>query len=73
MSPRQVHEAIRQLPAQQRQLIELVYWKGCSASEVAAHLDIPLGTVRAQARLALIDLSRLLERSELQSLGSPLS
>jgi RNA polymerase sigma-70 factor (ECF subfamily) len=56
-----VHQALRQLPAEQRELIALVYWGGHSPSEVAAELDLPPATVEARIRDALGRLADLLE------------
>ena len=56
-----VHQALRQLPAEQRELIALVYWGGRSPSEVAAELCLPAETVAARTRAALTQLADLLE------------
>jgi RNA polymerase sigma-70 factor (ECF subfamily) len=56
-----VHQAIEQLPERQRTVIELLYWRGLSQSEVAARSGVPLGTVKTRTRGALLQLARLLE------------
>jgi RNA polymerase sigma-70 factor (ECF subfamily) len=56
-----VHRALEELPRREREVIELAYWSGMSQSEVAAYLDIPLGTVKTRTRSALARLSDLLE------------
>jgi RNA polymerase sigma-70 factor (ECF subfamily) len=48
------------LPSEQRQVIELAYFKGLSQTEVAAAVRIPLGTVKGRQRLALAKLRRVL-------------
>jgi RNA polymerase sigma-70 factor (ECF subfamily) len=61
-----VHRALETLPARERKLIELAYWGGLSQSELAAALDIPLGTVKTRTRSALTRLARVLEQEGLR-------
>ncbi len=58
---RVVREALEQIAANQRQVIELAYFRGLSQSEIAAKLDQPLGTVKTRIRLGLQNLRVLLE------------
>jgi RNA polymerase sigma-70 factor (ECF subfamily) len=56
-----IHRALEILPEHERPLIELAYWRGLSQSEIAASLDIPLGTVKTRTRSALARLADELE------------
>jgi len=56
-----VHRALAELPAAERQVIELAYWGGRSQSEIADLLGIPLGTVKTRTRSGLSRLSAVLE------------
>jgi RNA polymerase sigma-70 factor (ECF subfamily) len=49
----QVHRAVATLPETERRLIELAYWGGLSHSEIAAYVDLPLGTVKTRIRAGL--------------------
>ena len=55
-----VREALGKLPAEQRQVIELMYFGGQSQSRIAERLALPLGTVKSRT---LLGMRRL--RSEL--------
>jgi RNA polymerase sigma-70 factor (ECF subfamily) len=55
-----IQAALRELPAEQRQVLELGYFEGLSQSEIAARLNEPLGTVKSRSRAALEKLARLL-------------
>jgi RNA polymerase sigma-70 factor (ECF subfamily) len=50
---RLIAAAVAQLPPEQRETVELAYFRGLSQSEIAAKLGQPLGTVKTRARLAL--------------------
>jgi RNA polymerase sigma-70 factor (ECF subfamily) len=60
-----VHGAVSELPEHEATVIALAYWQGLSQSEVAAHLDIPLGTVKTRTRSALARLADALEDEQL--------
>jgi len=48
-----VRDTLHQMPALQREVIALAYFGGLSHSEIAQHLDVPLGTVKGRMRLGL--------------------
>jgi len=48
-----VREALRQLPDDQRLVIELSYFHGLSSSEIAEQMGSPLGTVKSRTAAAL--------------------
>jgi RNA polymerase sigma-70 factor (ECF subfamily) len=53
---RQVRTALRDLPPDQRQVIELAYFGGFSHSQIAEMLKLPAGTVKGRMRLGLTKL-----------------
>jgi RNA polymerase sigma-70 factor (ECF subfamily) len=57
-----VRSAVSQLPSDQRRALELAYFEGLSQSEIAAHLQTPLGTVKTRIRTALATLRRSVQR-----------
>jgi len=52
---------LESLPEQQREVVEALYIKELSQTEVAKLLNIPLGTVKSRLRLALSKLKNSLE------------
>jgi RNA polymerase sigma-70 factor, ECF subfamily len=51
-----VRAALGHLSAEQREIIELAYYSGMTQTEIAAHLSLPLGTVKTRTRLAMMKL-----------------
>ncbi len=49
----EVRGALGALPGEQSKVIELAYFGGFSQSEIAAMLEVPLGTVKGRMRLGL--------------------
>ena len=56
-----IRELMKQLPADQAQILAKVYMEGKSHSEVAGELDLPLGTVKSRVRLAIQKLQIRIE------------
>jgi RNA polymerase sigma-70 factor (ECF subfamily) len=57
---RLVRAALERLPAEQRETVEMAYFRGMSQTEIAAATGQPLGTVKTRARLALQKLREAL-------------
>lgn len=51
-----VRAALAELPIEQRQTIELAYFRGLSQSEIAEKTGQPLGTIKTRVRLAMAKL-----------------
>lgn len=51
-----MQEALKQLPSDQRQAIEMAFLGGLSQSEIAAELKQPLGTIKARIRRGMLSL-----------------
>lgn len=51
---------MRQLPDEQRQVLELAFFKGMTQSEIAGETAIPLGTVKTRTLLAMKKLRKAL-------------
>jgi RNA polymerase sigma-70 factor (ECF subfamily) len=61
-----VHRALDEIPESERTVLALAYWGGLSQSEIAARLDIPLGTVKTRTRSGLTRLAALLGGEDLE-------
>lgn len=57
-------EALAGLSPEQRQVLELAYYRGLSSSEIAQHIGIPMGTVKSRTRTALASLRIALRAKE---------
>jgi RNA polymerase sigma-70 factor, ECF subfamily len=64
---RMINESLRELPAAQREAIELAYFGGLSHQEIATKLNRPLGTIKTRVRLGLHKLGSLLAARGLQA------
>jgi len=53
---RLVRAALAELPLEQRQTLELAYFRGLSQSEIAEKTGQPLGTIKTRVRLAMAKL-----------------
>ena len=58
-----VRDAVRSLPPDQREVVELAYFGGLSYRDVARKVGIPEGTAKSRVRLALARLEALLDKS----------
>ena len=56
-----VAAAMRSLPPEQRETVEMAFFSGLSHSEIAARMAQPLGTVKTRIRLAMQKLRQGLE------------
>ncbi len=56
-------ETLKQLPEEQQFVIEHLYLKGYTQSELAEEFNIPLGTVKTRTRLALTELRMILKEN----------
>jgi RNA polymerase sigma factor (sigma-70 family) len=52
-SRRRVRTALRDIPQEQRQVLEMMYLEGKTQATIAAELAIPLGTVKSRTLLAM--------------------
>ena len=56
-----VQQALKELPADQLEVVSLSYIEGLSHSEIADRLHLPLGTVKSRMRLAYQKIRELVE------------
>jgi RNA polymerase sigma-70 factor, ECF subfamily len=61
---RQVAQALAALPEHQREAVVLRYYQDLPLAEIAAVLDIPVGTVKSRLSLGLRRLREILEREQ---------
>jgi RNA polymerase sigma-70 factor, ECF subfamily len=61
---RRVRGALTELPADQRQVIELAYFGGLTHSQIADVLELPPGTVKGRMRLGLTKMRSALGEAE---------
>lgn len=51
-----VRQALLALPTEQRQVLELGYFEGLTSTEIAARIQVPVGTVKSRVATALTKL-----------------
>jgi RNA polymerase sigma-70 factor (ECF subfamily) len=56
----QIRDALAQLPAEQRQVLIMAFFKGYTQQEMAELLAQPLGTIKSRVRLAMQKLRQIL-------------
>ncbi len=56
-----IAEILKRLPDNQRQAIELAFFKGMSQRQIAAATGIPVGTIKTRLQLALAKIERALK------------
>ena len=64
LDAQQVRNALRNLPREQRQVIELAYFYGMTRQEISKATGEALGTIHTRARLGLQKLRQELERTQ---------
>ena len=57
---REIRAALDQLPAEQRQVLEMMYFEAKTQSMIAEELDLPLGTVKSRTLLGMRRLRDLI-------------
>jgi RNA polymerase sigma-70 factor (ECF subfamily) len=62
-SQRELHLLLRHLPPEQRRAIELCYFEGYTHEEIAAQLNIPLGTLKSRILLGVKKLREMMKDS----------
>lgn len=65
-----IRHCMATLEAAQRQSLALAYYDGLSHAELAAHLQAPLGTVKAWVRRGLEKLKKCLDNAGAAAMGS---
>jgi len=62
---RVLHQALAQLPSEQRQVIELQYFSGYTHTEIARQLQLPIGTVKGRIRLGIRKIKLFLQENRM--------
>jgi RNA polymerase sigma-70 factor (ECF subfamily) len=62
-----VRKCLTRLPAAQRQVVDLVYYRDESVEEAAGHIGVPAGTVKTRLHYARNRMAYLLDKAGLSS------
>jgi RNA polymerase sigma-70 factor, ECF subfamily len=60
-----LRSAVMKLSGEQREAIEMAYFRGLTQQEIASRLDEPLGTVKARIRRGMLRLKKIISSSSL--------
>jgi RNA polymerase sigma factor (sigma-70 family) len=63
-----VHEALRQLSAEDRELVTLIAWEGLTPAQAAAALGVPPGTARVRLHRARTRLRAVLSTTDVEEI-----
>ena len=63
-----LHKLIQQLPEDQREVLKLRHFSGLSFKEIADQTDVSINTALGRMRYALINLRKLMEKSQVSLL-----
>lgn len=63
----QVHQALNEIPDEQRQCLDLAYFRGFTHRQIAEQMNLPMGTVKTRIRLAMQKLERFLQATGFQA------
>ena len=63
LQQQEISGALRNIPGEQRQCLELAYFEGLSQREIAEYTNTPLGTIKTRMRIGMEKLERLLRAS----------
>jgi RNA polymerase sigma-70 factor (ECF subfamily) len=66
-----VRVALTALPLEQRQVLELAYFEGLSCAEIAARIEVPIGTVKSRVASGLGKLRHSLGATPVRGPGGP--
>ena len=58
-----LRSAVMKLSREQREAIEMAYFRGLTQQEIASRLDEPLGTVKARIRRGMLRLKKIMSAS----------
>lgn len=56
-----LHDIVSGLPEEQREIVRLSFYRDMPHAKIAAHLGVPLGTVKSRIRLAMTKLRQALQ------------